>query len=161
MNVAVVTHPPVNVNVVTTNKCKICDCDPCDCDWGTNGLFKAGNVTFSESLAQGLSSGGYYSAVEDLRLPVFDSLYNSLGTKGKNPHKKHYKSSIVDLDFFKVGDLVNWHPFWGLCDWNKPWIVKTVFEHDPLNCVYYDYEITDGLSVHKVTFAEIKKLEEK
>lgn len=155
------TQTAVNVNVVTTNKCKICDCDLCDCEWGANELFKAGNITVSKPLDKGLSGGGYYSAIEDLRLPVFDSLYNSLGTKGKNSYKQRYKGTIMNTDLFKVGDLVNWHPFWGLCDWNKPWIIKTVFEHDPLDCVYYDYEITDGLAVHKVTFAEIKKLEEK
>jgi hypothetical protein len=64
-------------------------------------------------------------------------------------------------DEFKVGDLVNWHPFWGIADWNKPWIIKEVYSHDPLDCAFYDYEITDGLSIHKVTFSEIKKLEDK
>lgn len=161
MNVADVTHPLANVNVVTTNRCPFCNCDPCDCNWGINEIFKTGNATISKSLDKGLLSSSYYPTVEDLRLPILDSVYNSLGTGGKDRNKKHYKSVIIDRSVFKVGDLVNWHPFWGLCDWDKPWIIKTVFMHDPLDCAYYDYEITDGLSVHKVTFAEIKKMEEK
>ena len=150
-----------NVNAVSINKCPFCNCDPCDCDWGLNELFKTGNTTVDQPLDKGLLSGSYYPTITDLQLPKFDSIYNTLGTGGKNRYTKHYKSAIVRTGEFKVGELVNWHPFWGLCDWDKPWIIKTVFAHDPLDCAFYDYEITDGLSVHKVTFAEIKKMEDK
>ena len=150
-----------NVNAVSISKCPFCNCDPCDCDWGLNELFKTGNTTVNKPVDKGLLSGSYYPTIEDLRLPKFDSIYNTLGTGGKNRYTKHYKSAIVRTGEFKVGELVNWHPFWGMCDWDKPWIIKTVFAHDPLDCAFYDYEITDGLSVHKVTFAEIKKLEDK
>ena len=150
-----------HVNVVTSDRCPFCLCDPCDCDWGLNELFKKGNVVTSKSLAKGSLSGSYYPTIEDLRLPTFDSIYNTLGTGGASAHKQRYKGVIIDRSIYKVGDLVNWHPFWGIADWNKPWIIKEVYSHDPLDCAFYDYEITDGLSVHKVTFSEIKKLEDK
>lgn len=156
-----VTQIVANVNVVTADRCPFCNCDPCDCDWGLNELFKTGNTIVNQPLDKGLLSGSYYPTIEELRLPKFDSIYNTLGTGGKNRYTKHYKSAIVKTGEFKVGELVNWHPFWGMCDWDKPWIIKTVFAHDPLDCAFYDYEITDGLSIHKVTFAEIKKLEDK
>lgn len=142
-------------------KCPFCNSETCGCKWNLNEGFEEGNIIVNQTMVQGTSCGSDLSPELELRLPNSDSLYNSLGTGANNSSKRHYKSIIVDSSVFKVGDLVNWHPFWGLCDWNKPWIVKTVFEHDPLDCVYYDYEITDGLSVHKVTFAEIKKMEEK
>ena len=149
------------MNVVPNDRCPFCLCDPCDCDWGLNELFKTGNIAVSKPLDKGLLSGSYYPTIDDLRLPTADSIYNSLGTNGKNRYTKHYKSVIMRANEFKVGDLVNWHPFWGIADWNKPWIIKAVYSHDPLDCAFYDYEITDGLSIHKVTFSEIKKLEDK
>lgn len=142
-------------------KCPFCKDDACDCKWNLNEGIKEGNISDNQTVVQEASCDSSQSPYEELKLPTFDSVYNSLGTRGTNPGRRHYKSVIVDRSVFKVGDLVNWHPFWGLCDWDKPWIVKTVFMHDPLDCAYYDYEITDGLSVHKVTFAEIKKMEEK
>tara|TARA_Y100000592_G_scaffold80555_1_gene127342 strand:+ start:44 stop:529 length:486 start_codon:yes stop_codon:yes gene_type:complete len=150
-----------HVNVVTSDKCPFCNCDPCDCNWGINELFEKGNLVAGKSLVEGSLSSSYYPTIEDLRLPAFDSIYNTLGTGGASAYKQRYKSAIVKTGEFKVGDLVNWHPFWGVCDWNKPWIVKAVFAHDPLDCAYYDYEITDGLVVHRVIFSEIKKLEDK
>ena len=124
MNVVDVTQIVANVNVVTTDRCPFCNCDPCDCDWGLNELFKTGNTTVNKPLDKGLLSGSYYPTIEDLRLPKFDSIYNTLGTGGKNRYTKHYKSAIVRTGEFKVGELVNWHPFWGMCDWDKPWIIK-------------------------------------
>ena len=149
------------MNVVTSDRCPFCNCDPCDCDWGLNELFKKGNVIASKSLVKGSLSGSYYPTIEDLRLPTFDSIYNTLGTGGTSAYKQRYKSAIIDRSIYKVGDLVNWHPLYGFCDFKKVWLVKDVFSSDPLDCSYYDYEITDGLAVHMVTFNELKKLEDK
>ena len=143
------------------NKCPLCENETCGCKWDLNERVEKRNISDNQTMVQETSCDSYKSPYEDLKLPTFDSIYNSLGTSGTNPGRRHYKSVIIDTSVFKVGDLVNWHPFWGLCDWDKPWIVKTVFIHDPLDCAYYDYEITDGLSVHKVTFAEIRKMGEK
>lgn len=151
----------VNVNVVTTIRCPFCKCDPCDCDWGANENFKNRNFIVSQPVDEETLSDSDLSPGQELELPIFDSIYNSLGTRGEDTHKRRYKGTIADLSMFKVGDLVNWHPFWGLCDWDKPWIVKRVFPQDPLQCSYYDYEITDGQTSHLVTFAEIRKMEEK
>ena len=161
MNVAGVSLKLVNVNVVTIHKCPFCNCDPCDCDWGLDELFKKGNLVASESLAEESSSGSYYPTIEDLRLPAFDSIYNTLGTGGTSSYKQRYKGTIVDLSIYKVGDLVNWYPLYGFCDFNKVWLIKEVFSSNPLDCSYYDYEITDGLQCHHVTFSELKKLEDK
>ncbi len=149
-----------NVNVVAS-ECPYCECDPCDCDWGLNGLFKTWNTGVYKTLVHGLSSSSYYPTIDDFRLPVFDSVYNSLGTGVSNSYKKHYPSVIVDKSVYKVGDLVNWYPLYGLCDFNKIWLIKDVFSSNPLDCAYYDYEITDGLECHLVTFSELKKMEEK
>ena len=151
----------VNVNVVASEKCPFCECDPCDCDWGLNELFKTWNTGVYKTLVNGLSSSSDLSSIDDLRLPIFDSLYNSLGTGVSSGHKQHYPVTIVDRSVYKVGDLVNWHPFFGVSDFKKPWLIKSVFPDDPLNCSYHDYEITDGFENHLVTFNEIKKLEEK
>lgn len=142
-------------------KCPFCKDDTCGCKWNLNEGIEEGNISDDQTVVQEASCDSGQSPYEELKLPTFDSVYNSLGTRGANPGRRHYKSVIVDRSVFKVGDLVNWHPFWGLCDWDKPWIIKTVFAHDPLDCIYYDYEITDGLVVHRVTFAEIRKMEEK
>ena len=158
MNVADASHPIVNVNVVISDNCPFCNCDPCDCDWGLNELFKKGNLAASESLVEGSLSGSYYPTIEDLRLPAFDSIYNTLGTGGTSAYKQHYKSVIIDRSIYKVGDLVNWHPLYGFCDFNKVWLIKDVFSSNPLDCSYYDYEITDGHQCHLVTFNELKKI---
>ena len=151
----------VNVNVVASEKCPFCECDPCDCDWGLNELFKTWNTGAYKTLVNGLSSSCNLPTIEDLRLPDFDSIYNSIGTGGSNSYKQHYPSVIVDRSIYKVGDLVNYHPFWGVCDLKKPWLVKSVLSSDPLDCSYHDYEITDGFQIHLVTFNEIRKMEEK
>ena len=150
-----------NVNVVTSGKCPFCDCDPCDCDWGLDELFKTWNTGVYKALVEGLSGSSNIPAIEDIRVPVFDSVYNSLGTGLPNNHKQYYPSTIIDHSIYKVGDLVNWHPFFGVSDFNKPWLIKTVFSNDPLDCSYHDYEITDGHENHLVTFNEIKKMEKK
>ena len=150
-----------HVNVVASDRCPFCLCDPCDCDWGLNELFKTGNSTFSKSVDKGSFSGSYYPTIGDIGLPDFDSIYNTLGTGGTGPYKQHYKSAIIDFSIYKVGDLVNWYPLYGVCDFNKVWLIKDVFSSNPLDCSYYDYEITDGLECHMVTFNELKKMEEK
>ena len=149
-----------NVNVVAS-KCPFCLCDPCDCNWGLNELFKKGDTTVSKPVAKKPPSSSYYPTIEDLRLPTFDSIYNTLGTGGTSAYKQRYKNIIVDKSIYKVGDLVNWHPLYGFCDFNKVWLIKDVFSSNPLDCSYYDYEITDGLEHHMVTFNELKKLEDK
>jgi len=151
----------VSVNVVASEKCPFCECDPCDCDWGLNELFKTWNTGAYKTLVNGLSSSCNLPTIEDLRLPVFDSVYNSLGTGASNVYSKHYQSVIIDRSIYKVGDLVNYHPFFGVCDFTKPWLIKTVLSSDPLDCSYHDYEITDGFEIHLVTFNELKKMEEK
>ena len=151
----------VHVNVVANDRCPFCLCDPCDCDWGLNELFETRNVTTSKSVVKGSSSGSYYSTIDDLRLPAFDSIYNTLGAGGTGAYKQRYKSTIVDKSVYKVGDLVNWHPFYGVCDFDKVWLIKDVFSSNPLDCAYYDYEITDGLECHLVTFNELRKMEDK
>ena len=114
-----------------------------------------------KTLVDGLSSDSNIPTIDDLRLPILDSLYNSLGTGVPSKYKQHYPITIVDRSIYKVGDLVNYHPFWGVCDFNKPWLIKTVFSSGPLDCSYHDYEITDGFETHLVTFNEIRKMEEK
>lgn len=161
VNVADAKKKNANANAVTINRCPFCNCDPCDCDWGISELFKDWNASGNKTLVKGLLSNNTGSAFEDLRIPVFDSLYNSLGTGVPNVYGKHYQSVVVDRSIYKIGDLVHWHPFYGFCDFKKPWIIKTVFSTDPLDCSYHDYEITDGMESHLVTFNEIRKLEDK
>lgn len=150
-----------HVNVVTSDKCPFCDCDPCDCDWGLDELFETWNTGVYKTLVEGLSSSCNLPTIDDLRLPTFDSIYDMLGTGVANPYKQCYPSSIVDRSIYKVGDLVNYHPFFGFSDLNKPWLVKAVLSSDPLDCSYHDYEITDGYENHLVTFNELRKVEDK
>ena len=151
-----------HVNVVA-NVCPYCNCDPCDCDWGLNEMFGEGGSFASSSMApwiSGLIGNPYTTAIEDLRLPDFDSIFNSLGTGTTYPHARSYKGSIMTNNY-KVGDLVNWWPFYSHNDKKKVWIVKKIHNHSPLDCTYYDLEITDGLKVEAVAFHEVKKLEDK
>lgn len=162
MNVADATLLHASVSVVGTSEfCPYCDCDPCDCDWGLGELFKSWKALTNKTLVRGSVSGSNSTTDSDLQLPVFDSIYNSLGTGISTKYPKYNKSVIVDRSIYGVGDLVNWYPFYGLCDWKKPWLIKAVLSSDPLDCSYHDYEITDGFEVHLVTFNEIKKMEEK
>ena len=142
-------------------KCPFCQKEKCDCDWGLDGLFREGNIAVSSSMACGAPSGSLIPTDLELELSSYDSIYDSLGTGGDNTHNRHYKSVIIDRSVYKIGDLVTWHPFWGMCDWGKPWIIKRVMPSDPLDCSFYDYEITDGMESHFVTYAEINKLEGK
>ena len=157
-----VDQSAARVNVVA-NTCPYCECDPCDCDWGLNELFKNGGLIDGKSLAPGISgslSCPYTPTIEDLRLPDFDSIFNSLGTGTPNTHARSYKGSIMTNNY-KVGDLVNWWPLYNLNDKKKVWIIKKVYTHSPLDCTYYDLEITDGLKIEVVAFHEVKTLEDK
>ena len=161
MNVVDASQKLASVSAVSTSKCPFCNCDPCDCDWGLSELFKDWNSGPYKALVNGLSSSCDNPSIEDIRLPVFDSVYNSLGTGVSSVYGKHYPSAIVDRSIYKVGDLVNYHPFFGVSDFRKPWLIKTVFSIDTLDCSYHDYEITDGQQSHLVTFNELRKVEEK
>ena len=152
-----------NVNVVANDACPFCDCDPCDCDWGLNELFGNGGSVVSSSVAPGISgcfSNPYTPTIEDLRLPDFDSIFNSLGTGTSNSYAGSYKSVVINHNH-KVGDLVRWFPIYSLKHAETVWMIKKVFHHSPLDCVYHDYEITDGISSYAVSYLEIQKLEEK
>ena len=163
MNVVDATLLHVSVSVVeNSDMCPYCDCDPCDCDWGLNELFEEGGSVASSSLApwiSGLIGNPYTTSLKDLRLPDFDSIFNSLGTGTSNTHARSYKGAVMSYDY-KVGDLVNWWPLYSHDDRKKVWIIKKVFNHSPLDCTYYDVEITDGSKIEAVAFHEIKKLEE-
>ena len=141
--------------------CPFCGCDPCDCDWGLNELFKSGRSAVSSSLASGISgcfSNPYTPTIEDLRLPDFDSIFNSLGTGASDSYAGSYKSTIINHNH-KVGDLIRWFPIYSLKSAEKVWMIKKVYTHSPLDCVYHDYEITDGISSYEVSYLEIQKLE--
>ena len=158
-----VSHPIVNVNVVTTDSCPFCECDPCDCDWGLNELFKNGGLADGESMASGISgslSCPYTPTIEDLRLPDFDSIFNSFGVGASNSHAGSYKGTVINHKH-KVGDLVRWYPIYSTKHAETVWMIKKVFIHSPLDCVYHDYEITDGISSYAVSYLEIQKLEDK
>ena len=152
-----------HVNVVSDDTCPFCDCDPCDCDWGLNELFKNGGSAVSSSVAPGVSgcvSYPYTPTIDDLRLPDFDSIFDSFGIGASNSHAGSYKGSVINHKH-KVGDLVRWFPIYSTKHAEKVWMIKKVFVHSPLDCVYHDYEITDGISSYAVSYLEIQKLEEK
>jgi len=153
----------VNVNVVANDMCPFCDCDPCDCDWGLNELFGNRGPVVSSSLAPGVSGCvgyPYTSTIDDLRLPDIDSIFDSFGTGTSNSYAGSYKSTVINHNH-KVGDLVRWFPVYSLKNAEAVWMIKKVFVHSPLDCVYHDYEITDGISVYPVSYLEIRKLEDK
>ena len=153
----------VNVNVVASKMCPFCGCDPCDCNWGLDELFKKGGFVDGESLApefSGSFSDPYSPTIEQLRLPDFDSIFNTLGTGTSNPYAGSYKGSFVNHKH-KVGDLIRWYPIYSTQNAEKVWMIKKVFVHSPLDCAYYDYEITDGISSYTVSYLEIQKLEVK
>ena len=159
----IVDQNAANVNVVASNMCPFCGCDPCDCDWGLNELFKNGRSAFSASVASRVSgcfSSPHIPTIEDLRLPDFDSIFNSFGTGTKDSYARSYQSVIIDKNY-KVGDLVKWYPIYALDKSNKVWMIKQVYSNDPLDCAYHDFEITDGISSYPVTYLEIQKLEQK
>ena len=152
-----------NVNVVANDTCPFCDCDPCDCDWGLKELFKNGGSAVSSSVAPGISgclSSPYSPTIEDLRLPDFDSIFNTLGAGTTDTYARSYQSVIIDKNF-KIGDLVRWYPIYALHQAEKVWMIKQVFSNDPLDCSFHDFEITDGISSYLVTYLEIQKLEDK
>ena len=152
-----------NVNVVANNMCPFCGCDPCDCNWGLDELFKKGGFADGESLAlefSGSFSDPYSSTIEQLRLPDFDSIFNTLGTGTPNPYAGSYQGAIINKNY-KVGDLIRWFPVYSTQSSDKVWMIKKVFSHSPLDCVYYDFEITDGISSYIVSYLEIEKLEKK
>ena len=161
-NVTIVKNV-ANVNVVANNMCPFCGCDPCDCNWGLDELFRNGRSVISSSVAPGISgclSNSYSPTIEDLRLPDFDSIFNSLGTGTTNSYAGSYKGTVINHKH-KVGDLVRWYPIYSTKHAETVWMIKKVFIHSPLDCVYHDYEITDGISSYAVSYLEIQKLEDK
>jgi hypothetical protein len=150
-----------HVSVVTAKMCPFCGCDPCDCSWGLDELFKNGGLVDGESMASGISgslSCPYSPTIEELRLPDFDSIFNSFGAGTSDSYAGSYKSAIINHNH-KVGDLVRWFPIYSAKHAEKVWMIKKVFIHSPLDCVYHDYEITDGISTYAVSYLEIQKLE--
>jgi hypothetical protein len=150
-----------HVNVVA-NVCPYCNCDPCDCNWGLDEMFEEGGSLVSSSLApwiSGLIGNPYTTAIEDLRLPDFESIFNSFGTGTTHPYAGSYKGAFMNFNY-KIGDLVNWFPIYNTKQADKIWIIKRVFTHSPLDCAYYDVEITDGSIIEAVAFHEIRKLED-
>jgi len=145
--------------------CPICQNNTCDCDWGLDELFESWRLDTCPNmdLQQTGSTGSCdHSSDGCIGLPVFDSAYANVGNPMSNPHLPNYKSAIIDSEIHKVGDLVNYYPLWGAYEeYSKVWIVKRVFSFDPLDCSFYDYEITDGQTDRLVTYYELKKLEEK
>ena len=159
----IVDQNVANVNVVANEVCPFFGCDPCDCNWGLDELFKNGGSAVSTSVASGISgciSSSYTPTIEDLRLPDFDSIFNSFGAGTKDSYARSYQSVIIDKNY-KVGDLVKWYPIYSLDKSERIWVIKQVYSNDPLDCTYHDFEITDGISSYSVTYLEIKKLEEK
>ena len=161
MNVVDASLRLVNVSAVSTSQCPFCKCDPCDCDWGLNELFKTWNTGVYKALVNGC-----LAVVTCPPSKIYDYQYLTVhiihsGQVYQMSYSKHYQSAIIDRSIYKVGDLVNYHPFFGVCDFKKPWLIKTVFSNDPLDCSYHDYEITDGQQSHLVTFNELRKLEDK
>jgi len=145
-------------------RCPQCNKNVCDCDWGLDELFKNWRLDTSEVMdAQLTGSDCYCSDATDScsGLPVFSSTYANIGKGLQNPHPRSYQGPVIGQVMYKVGDLVRYYPLWGLGNWDKPWVIKQVFCTDPLDCAFYDYEITDGRDVHLVTYYEIKKMEEK
>jgi hypothetical protein len=145
--------------------CPICQNNTCDCDWGLDELYESWRLDSCPNmdLQQTGSTGSCdHSSDGCIGLPVFDSAYANVGNPMSNPHLPNYKSAIIDSEIHKVGDLVNYYPLWGAYEeYSKVWIVKRVFSFDPLDCSFYDYEITDGQKDRLVTYYELKKLEEK
>ena len=104
----IVDQNTANVNVVASKMCPFCGCDPCDCNWGLDELFKNGRSAFSASVASGVSGcfgSSHIPTIEDLRLPDFDSIFNSFGTGTKDSYARSYQSVIIDKNF-KVQELV-------------------------------------------------------
>ena len=165
MNVVDVSHLNVNVNVVPTVKCPVCNSSLCDCEWGLDGLFESWRLDSCTDMdIQQARSASDCNETTDgcIGLPIFDSAYANVGSPVSNTHIPNYKSSVIGDEIFKVGDLVNYYPLWGAFEeYEKVWIVKQVFSYDPLECSFYDYEITDGQRVRLTTYYELKKLEEK
>lgn len=165
MNVVDANHLNANVNVVSTINCPVCNCNPCDCDWGLDGLFESWGLDtcpIMDIQPTGSTSDCDETTDGCIGLPIFDSAYANVGNSMSNPHLPNYKSSIVNDGIFKVGDLVNYYPLWGAFEeYEKVWIVKQVFSFDPLDCSFYDYEITDGQRSRLATYYELKRLEQK
>ena len=150
-----------HVNVVASSMCPFCGCDPCDCNWGLDELFGNGRSVISSSVAPGISGclgDSYPPTIEELRLPDFDSIFDSLGTGTTNSYAGSYKSAVIKYNH-KVGDLVRWYPIYSSKSVETVWMIKKVFVHSPLDCAYHDYEITDGISSYAVSYLEIQKLE--
>ena len=77
---------------------------------------------------------------------------NSLSTLHTNEKLFFEKRSVIIDKNYKVGDLVKWYPIYALDQAEKVWMIKQVYSTDPLDCSYYDFEITDGNKTIKIVF---------
>jgi hypothetical protein len=144
-----------------TTICPVCQDVVCTCEWSLNELYESWGLNTGSFLAA--QQPGPISDCDDDTdichgLSVFDSIYASIKNSVSNSRLSSYKGPVIGEDAYSVGDLVNYQPLWGIVDWNKPWIVKKVFSIDPLDCAFFDYEITDGCETHLVTHYEINKM---
>ena len=144
--------------------CPICDNATCSCKWSLDELYESWRLD-SDSDIYGRQTGSVCHSDDStdgcVGLPVFSSSFANIGLPSANSYSSGYKSIIVDVASIKIGDLVHYYPLWGMADWEKLWLVKEVFSLDPLDCAFYDYEITDGLTTHLVSYYEIAKWEKK
>ncbi|MDA7494637.1 hypothetical protein N8467_01065, partial [bacterium] len=104
-----------------------------------NELFEKGGFAVSSSVAPGIPgcfSNPYSPTIENLRLPDFDSIFNSLGTGTPNPYAGSYQGAIINKNY-KIGDLIRWFPVYSVQSVDKVWMIKKIFSHSPLDCVYY------------------------
>ena len=129
------------------------------CEWGLDGLFESWGLN-SNSILDPQQSGPIGDCDDDTDscygLSIFDSICIDITDETPNSYLSNYKGPVIGA--YSIGDLVNYQPLWGIIDWNKPWIIKKVFAIDPLDCAFYDYEITDGHETHLVTHYEINKM---
>lgn len=144
--------------------CPVCHDKNCTCEWGLDELFESWGLNSNSILD--VQHSGSISDCSDATdscagLPVFNSTYANIGKGIQDTHPRSYQGPVIGQVMYKVGDLVRYYPLWGLGNWDKPWVVKQVFCIDPLDCAFYDYEITDGHQTHLVTHYEINKMEDK
>jgi len=125
--------------------CSVCECDPCDCGWGTYELEngKPNRIHLTEKYWWDYDGSDSESTVSTNWGIDYDSMEYPQSLQGVGGFARTYYGQMV-LEF-KVGEIVKYFPNCNLANDLGVWLVKEIVNQSPVECSWYDYEITNGI----------------
>ena len=126
--------------------CCVCECDPCDCGWGSY-VSKNRNVNriYLTDTSWWETDGNGFEASCLPNWDIYDDCVEHIGCiQGIDQYARSYQSQMPLA--FGVGQPVRYFPNCNLANDEGIWLIKDVVNKSAIECSWYDYEITNGLT---------------